>query len=80
MGQSELIELEEQGWRALSSTVEAAAEFYEWVLDDTVVMLLPGGMGWMTEQQSCNQCPGSLGPLSSLMTCGCFSRRRTLRL
>jgi hypothetical protein len=44
VGQSELIELEEQGWRALSSTGEAAAEFYERVLDDTVVMLLPGGM------------------------------------
>jgi hypothetical protein len=44
VGQSELIELEEQGWRALSSTGEAAAEFYEQVLDDTVVMLLPGGM------------------------------------
>ena len=44
MGKSELIELEEQGWRALSSTGEAAAEFYELVLDDTVVMLLPGGM------------------------------------
>ena len=44
MGQSELIELEEQGWRALSSSGEAAAEFYQRVLDDTVVMLLPGGM------------------------------------
>lgn len=44
MGQSELIELEEQAWRALSSTGEAAAEFYERVLDDTVVMLLPRGM------------------------------------
>jgi hypothetical protein len=44
VGQSELIELEKQGWRALSSTGEAAAEFYERVLDDTVVMLLPGAM------------------------------------
>jgi hypothetical protein len=44
VGQSELIELEEQGWLALSSTGEAAAEFYERVLDHTVVMLLPGGM------------------------------------
>jgi hypothetical protein len=49
-------------------------------LDGTVVMLLPGGMVLMTEQQSCNQYPRSLGPLSSLMTCGCFSRRRTLLL
>jgi hypothetical protein len=44
VGQSELIELEEQGWRALSTAGEAAAEFYELVLDDTVVMLMPGGM------------------------------------
>jgi hypothetical protein len=44
MGHSELIELEEQGWRALSSTGEAPGEFYQRVLDDTVVMLLPGGM------------------------------------
>jgi hypothetical protein len=41
---SALIELEEQGWRALSSTGEAAARFYESVLDDAAMMLLPGGM------------------------------------
>jgi hypothetical protein len=44
VGESELIRLEEQGWRALSSTGEAAAEFYDRILDDRVVMLLPGGM------------------------------------
>lgn len=44
MPRDELLELEEQGWRALSTTGEVAAEFYERVLDDTVVMLLPGGM------------------------------------
>lgn len=44
MARDELIDLEESGWRALSSTGQAAAEFYEWVLDDTVLMLLPGGM------------------------------------
>jgi hypothetical protein len=44
MTHHELIELEEQGWRALSSTGEAAAEFYERILDDRIVMLLPGGM------------------------------------
>lgn len=42
--QSELIDLEQKGWRALSSSGEAAAEFYERVLDGAVVMLLPGGM------------------------------------
>ncbi len=40
----ELITLERQGWEALSSTGEAARAFYERVLDDTVLMLLPGGM------------------------------------
>ena len=40
----ELIELEERGWQALSSDAEAATEFYDRVLDDAVVMLLPGGM------------------------------------
>lgn len=40
----ELVELERDGWRALSSTGEQAAAFYERTLDDTVLMLLPGGM------------------------------------
>lgn len=44
MSRDELIDLEESGWRALSSTGHAAAEFYERVLDDTVLMLLPGGV------------------------------------
>jgi hypothetical protein len=44
MAQHELIDLEEQGWRALSTTPEEATGFYGRVLDDTVVMLLPGGM------------------------------------
>jgi hypothetical protein len=40
----ELIELEEEGWRALSSSGAHAARFYERVLDEDIVMLLPGGM------------------------------------
>jgi len=40
----ELIALEEEGWRALSDGPEAATAFYERVLDDAVVMLLPGGL------------------------------------
>jgi Domain of unknown function (DUF4440) len=40
----ELIELEERGWQALSAGPQAATEFYESVLDDDVVMLLPGGL------------------------------------
>jgi hypothetical protein len=41
---SELIALEEDGWRALSDGPEAATAFYERVLDDGVVMVLPGGL------------------------------------
>lgn len=44
MPRSELIDLEEEGWRALSSTGEAATAFYDRVLDDRATMLLPGGL------------------------------------
>ncbi|AXB46074.1 MULTISPECIES: nuclear transport factor 2 family protein [Actinomycetes] len=40
----EVIDLEEQGWQALSSTPETARRFYEHILDHTAVMLLPGGL------------------------------------
>ncbi len=40
----ELIALEIDGWRALSTGGAAATAFYDRVLDDAVVMLLPGGM------------------------------------
>jgi hypothetical protein len=40
----ELIELEERGWGALASDPRTATEFYERVLDDEVVLLLPGGL------------------------------------
>jgi hypothetical protein len=41
---NEMLELEEHGWKALSSDGEAATDFYDRVLDDEVVMLLPGGL------------------------------------
>jgi hypothetical protein len=44
MSQNDPIVLETQGWDALSSDPAAAREFYDRILDDTVVMLLPGGM------------------------------------
>lgn len=37
-------ELEDRGWRALSTSGEQAAAFYDDVLDGQVLMLLPGGM------------------------------------
>lgn len=40
----ELIELEEQGWQALSSAGEASKKFYSCVLCDDAVMLFPGGI------------------------------------
>ncbi len=39
----ELAALERQGWDALSSDGETARAFYDEVLDERVVMLLPGG-------------------------------------
>lgn len=36
--------LETQGWDALSTSGEAAVAFYDRVLADDVVMLLPGGL------------------------------------
>jgi hypothetical protein len=40
----ELIELEEQGWRALSTKGDAGRKIYESVLREDAVMLFPGGM------------------------------------
>jgi hypothetical protein len=39
-----LFELEEQGWRALSSSGDAGKKFYESVLHEDARMLFPGGM------------------------------------
>lgn len=40
----DLIEIEEQGWRALSSPGSAAAEYYGSLLADDAAMLFPGGV------------------------------------
>lgn len=40
----DLIELEEQGWQALSSEGEASKNFYSSILHNDAVMLFPGGM------------------------------------
>ena len=42
--EQQLPEIEQQGWRALSSTREAGTEFYRSVLRDDAVMLFPGGL------------------------------------
>lgn len=39
-----LIDLEEQGWLALSVRGEASKKFYNSVLHDDAVMLFPGGI------------------------------------
>ena len=44
MSQHQLAELEQQGWEALSAADSAAAGFYQRHLDQTVIMLLPGGL------------------------------------
>jgi hypothetical protein len=41
---SELIELESQGWQALSTSAEESRRFYDMVLRDDAIMLFPGGM------------------------------------
>ena len=40
----ELMDLEEQGWRALASEGDAGRKFYASVLREDAVMLFPGGM------------------------------------
>ena len=40
----EIINLERQGWDALSSEGEAAVDFYDSILLEDAVMLFPGGM------------------------------------
>jgi hypothetical protein len=40
----DLLRLERAGWRALATSGDAAAEFYDSVLANEVVMLLPGGL------------------------------------
>jgi Domain of unknown function (DUF4440) len=44
MTEDELAALEREGWDALSTDGETARTFYDRVLDEQVVMLLPGGM------------------------------------
>ncbi|HSJ18977.1 MAG TPA: nuclear transport factor 2 family protein [Nocardioidaceae bacterium] len=44
VAQDELGSLEEAGWRALSTSGEAAVEFYDRVLDHAAVMMFPGGL------------------------------------
>ena len=39
-----LLDLEKQGWRALSSDIDAARRFDDGVLRDDAVMLFPGGL------------------------------------
>ena len=41
---SELITLEDRGWRALSTSGTAATEYHRQVLDDNAVLILPGGL------------------------------------
>lgn len=40
----EILELEEQGWQALSAEEDAGKKFYASVLREDAVMLFPGGM------------------------------------
>jgi ketosteroid isomerase-like protein len=44
LAHDEVVRLEVRGWEALSAGAEEATAFYRDVLDDDVVMLLPGGL------------------------------------
>ncbi len=44
MTDDDLIALERQGWEALSADGPTAGAFYDRILDEQCVMLLPGGM------------------------------------
>src|SRR4051794_22895429 len=50
MENDDLTALERQGWDALSSDGQTARAFYEPVLDDGVLMLLPGG--WVLDDRA----------------------------
>lgn len=39
-----ILEIEKQGWRALSSEGSAATDFYQTVLSKDAIMLFPGGL------------------------------------
>ncbi len=39
-----VLELEREGWEALSTSADAAERFYRHVLDDDVLVVLPGGL------------------------------------
>jgi hypothetical protein len=41
---SDVVGLEKEGWHNLSSSGSRARDFYDRVLDDAVLMLLPGGL------------------------------------
>lgn len=43
-GHDDVIELERRGWTALTTSGDEAARFYDELLADDVVMVLPGGM------------------------------------
>jgi hypothetical protein len=44
VGSVDCLEIERQGWQALSTSGAAATTYYGRILDSDVVMLLPGGM------------------------------------
>jgi hypothetical protein len=68
-----LIDLEHSAWKALSSG-DAAAQFYERVLADQVLMLLPGGLVMDDREEVINAMRGA--PWTSFE----FSDERVLEL
>ena len=55
----EIIDIERRGWKALATDGEAATAFYDEILDDQPVVLLPGGMAVKDRQQIVDSMSGA---------------------
>lgn len=55
----DLLDLEREGWQALSTDGEAAADYYARMLADDVLMLLPGGLVIDDRQQVIDSMQGA---------------------
>jgi hypothetical protein len=85
----EIIDIERRGWKALATDGSAATDFYDEVLDDEPVVLLPGGMVVKDRQQIVDSMGGAawssydldgldvreLGHGAAVVTYGALARR-----
>ena len=79
MSEDDVAALERQGWEALAAGGTTARGFYDAVLDETAVMLLPGGMVLTGRDQVLDAMGGRPGGRSPSTTSAPSGRRRTPR-